>query len=286
MKKFILSIIVTLLLFVGLSGVYTVKENQYVVVKQLGVITKIEDTPGLKYRLPFLQSTTTLSKAVLFYDIPVSDVITKDKKSMVVDSFVLWKVTDPALLIRTLNGVQGRVEERIEASTYNAVKNVISSMTQDEIIDARGELLTNKITEEANKGVTSNGIEIVTAQIKTLSLPDTNETAVYERMISERENIAASYRANGDAEAQKIKNETDKQVEILKAEAEKQAAILEAEGEEQYMKTLQDAYNSEEKGEFYSFIRGLDSLKQSLNGETTVILDKDSELVKILQGDN
>lgn len=284
-KKILLSIVsIILLLLIG-SSMYTIQENQYAVVKQFGVITDINDTPGLKFKVPFIQSVTKITKATIFYDIPESDVITKDKKSMVVDSFVLWKITDPSALIRTLNGVRGRAEERIEAATYNAIKNTISSMTQDEVIASRGETLTSKITAEANNGVTSNGIEIITAQIKTLSLPETNQAAVYERMISERENIAAGYLANGQAEAQKIRNETDKEVEILKAEAKKQADILEAEGEEEYMKILQEAYNSADKGNFYEYIRGIDALKKSMSdGNKTIILDKDSELVRILQG--
>ena len=284
-KKILLSIISVILLLLLGSSMYTIQENQYAVVKQFGVITDINDTPGLKFKVPFIQSVTKITKATIFYDIPESDVITKDKKSMVVDSFVLWKITDPSALIRTLNGVRGRAEERIEAATYNAIKNTISSMTQDEVIASRGETLTSKITAEANNGVTSNGIEIITAQIKTLSLPETNQAAVYERMISERENIAAGYLANGQAEAQKIRNETDKEVEILKAEAKKQADILEAEGEEEYMKILQEAYNSADKGNFYEYIRGIDALKKSMSdGNKTIILDKDSELVRILQG--
>jgi len=104
-------------------------------------------------------------------------------------------------------------------------------------------------------------------------------------MISERNNIAAGYTAQGQAEAQKIRNETDKQVAIKKADAEKQASILEGEGEAEYMKILSEAYNDADKADFYSYIRGLDALKVSLKkGEKTIILDKDSELVRILYG--
>ena len=129
------------------------------------------------------------------------------------------------------------------------------------------------------------GIEVVQAQIKALDLPDDNKQAVYERMISERNNIAASYTAQGDAEAQKIHNETDKEVAIVKANAEKDAAVLEAEGESAYMSTLSKAYDTAEKSEFYSYIRGLDAIKKSLSGDNkTLILDKNSELAKILYG--
>ena len=273
-------------LILVLTSAYTVKPNRYVVIRQWGKITKINDTPGLAFKLPFIQTAESITKETLFYDIPESDVITKDKKSMVVDSFVLWKVTDPEKYIKTLNAVRIRADERIEAAVYNAVKNTISSMSQDEIIASRGESLTNRITDEANSDIGQYGVEILTAQIKTFSLPADNQEAVYARMISERENIAAGYEATGRSQAQKIRNETDRDVKLLIADAEKEAAIKTAEGEEEYMRVLQDAYNSPEKAEFYEYIRGLDSLKGSMTGtgRKTLVLDKNSELVQILYG--
>ena len=279
-------ICIVVVLVLLLSSAYTVRHNQYVVIRQWGKITAINDQPGLAFKIPFVQTAESITKETLFYDIPESDVITKDKKSMVVDSFVLWKVVDPNKYIKTLNAARGRADERIEAAVYNAVKNTISAMTQDEVIASRGEVLTNRITDEANSDIGQYGVEILTAQIKTLSLPADNQEAVYARMISERENIAAGYEATGQSEAQKIRNETDREVKVLIADAQKEAAILEAEGEEEYMRILQDAYNSPEKADFYEYIRGLDSLKESLSGSgrKTLILDKNSELVQILYG--
>ena len=216
---------------------------------------------------------------------PLSDVITRDKKSMIADNYVLWKVNDPTKYIRTLDAIEVRAEERIEAAVYNSLKNVISSMSQDEVIEARGEKLTQMLTDEANSDIGDYGIEVITAEIKSLDLPDDNKEAVYDRMISERQNIAASYTAQGEAEAQKIRNETDKTVTVMKANANKDAEILVAEGEAEYMKILQEAYNTKDKEDFYSFTRALDAFQKSLSGgEKTIILDKDSELVKILYG--
>lgn len=286
-KAVMIGIAVLAVLVVLGSSFYTVKPNEYAVIRYLGKIVSINGTPGPAFHLPFVQTAEKISRATMFYDIPESDVITRDKKSMVVDSFVLWRVTDPDKYIRTLNAVRSRADERIEASVYNAVKNTISSMTQDEVIASRGESLTQRITNEANSDIGQYGVEILTAQIKTLSLPADNQEAVYARMISERENIAAGYAATGNSQAQKIRNETDREVKLKIAEANKQAAILEAEGEEEYMRILAEAYNSQDKAEFYEYIRGLDSLKQSLQGQgkKTLILDRDSELVRILYGD-
>ena len=246
----------------------------------------IVDTPGLKAKVPFVQTIQRISAATILYDIPASDVITKDKKSMISDNYVLWRVTDPTLYIQTLNAVEGRAAERIEAAVYNSLKKIISSMTQDEIIAARGDRLTQLITEDANADIRVYGIEIIQSEIKALDLPEDNKAAVFTRMISERENIAAGYTAEGAAEAQKIRNETDRRVTIMKAQAEKDAATILAEGESEYMQILQEAYNSPEKAEFYNFTRALDALKVSLSGgNKTILLDKDSELARILYGD-
>lgn len=268
-----------------MASVFSVNMNEYAVVRQLGRVVRVEKTPGLKVKLPFVQTVETISARTILYDIPESDVITRDKKSMIADNFVLWRVTDPMAYIRTLNASMPRAEERIEAAVYNALKNTISSMNQDDIIASTGERLTGMITREANSDIGQYGIEIITSQIKILGLPSDNESAVYERMISERNNIAAGYTAGGAAEAQKIRNRTDREVTVLIADAKKKAAILRAEGEEQYMQVLQEAYNTPEKAEFYEYARSLDAMKQSLQGENkTIILNQDSELAHILQG--
>ena len=278
----IAALVVVLLLF---SSLYSVAPNEYAAVREFGKIVKIEDTPGLKFKLPFIQNIQMISKATMLYDVPLSDVITRDKKSMIADNYVLWRVNDPTKYIRTLDAIEVRAEERIEAAVYNSLKNVISSMSQDEVIEARGEKLTQMLTDEANSDIGDYGIEVITAEIKSLDLPDDNKEAVYDRMISERQNIAASYTAQGEAEAQKIRNETDKNVTVMIADANKDAEILVAEGEAEYMRILQEAYNTKDKEDFYSFTRALDAFQKSLSGgEKTIILDKDSELVKILYG--
>ena len=283
---FIIIILLAAVIILG-NSLYTVHQKEYVAVRQFGKIVRVEEAPGLKMITPFVQTTQRISAATKIYDIPASDVITKDKKSMITDTYVLWKVVEPVKYIQSLNALDARAQERIEAAVYNATKTAISSMTQDEVIESRGELLTNLITADANSDMSGYGIQIVKAEIKSLDLPDDNRAAVYERMISERNNIAASYEAEGAAEAQKIKNETDKKVSILKAEAERSAAKLEGEGEAEYMKTLSEAYNTEEKAEFYNFMRSLDAFKESLGkGEKTIILDKNSELARMFYMNN
>lgn len=283
-KRLIISgVIFLIVLIVMCSSLYHVNTNEYAIVKQLGKIVTIDNTPGLRIKIPFIQSVQKIYAGNHIYDIPTSDVITKDKKSMIADDYVIWKVIDAKKYYQSLGGISGRAEERIDAAVYNATKNVISAMTQDEIIAARGTKLTELITTEANSDIAEYGLAVITAEIKALDLPETNKNAVYERMISERNNIAAGYTAQGNADAQVIRNETDKQVKILTAEADKDAEAIIAEGEAEYMKILSDAYNIPEKAEFYNYIRSLDALKVSLSGgNKTLLLDKSSELAKIL----
>lgn len=282
-KVFII-IILVLAVFVGISGCYTVNHNDAVILKQFGRVVSVETTEGLHFKIPFVQDTQAVYVGTRIYDIPQSDVITRDKKSMIADDYVIWTVTDVVKYYQTLGGVSARAEERIDAAVYNATKNTISSMTQDEVIAARGITLTNMITEESNSDMAGYGIKILTAEIKALDLPEDNKEAVYERMISERANIAAGYKAQGEAEAQKIRNETDKEVAITLANANKEAETILAEGEAEYMRILSEAYNDPDKAEFYNFIRSLDALKESMSGENTLVMDKDSEIARLLYG--
>ena len=283
------------LIFVGIVilltlpfSFYIVGPNEYAAVFKFGKIISVTDTPGIKYKIPSVHTVRYISKKLHLYDIPRSGVITKDKKSMIADNYVTWRVIDPVKYVQTLNAIEARARERIEAAVYNAVKNVISSMTQDEVIEARGGKLSTKIAQDSNSDIGIYGIEIVQTEVKALDLPNDNKSAVYERMISERQNIAASYTAEGNSEAQKIRNRTDREAAVKLAEAKQSADILAAEGEVEYMKILQTAYNTPEKAEFYNFLRSLDALKKSFNGkgEKIIMLDKNSELGKIVLGSN
>ncbi len=291
MKKFIIGTISGVLLFiVGLillfSSAYTVRTNETAIIVRLGRAKEVVSNTGFHLHTPFIESTVKVYTGDMLFDIPASDVITADKKSMIADDYVIWSVVDPVKYYQTVGATQARAEERIEAAVYNATKNTISAMTQDEIIAARGNTLTNMITTAANTDISQYGIVIDLAEIKALDLPDDNKNAVYERMISERNNIAAGYTATGEADARKIRNETDRQVAITIADAEAEAAKITAEGEAEYMRILSDAYNDPEKADFYNFVRGLDSLEALAHGDSTIILDKDSEYAQLLYGNN
>ena len=267
------------------ASVTVTAQNEYKLVRQFGKVKRIIDQPGIRLKIPFLETTASLPKETMLYDLSPSDVITKDKKTMISDSYVLWKISDPLKFAQTLNSSVESGESRINTAVYNATKNAISSMSQDQVITSRDGELSDMVMEAIGSNMDQYGIELLKFETKQLDLPDDNKEAVYERMISERDNIAATYKAEGNSEAKVIRNKTDKEVAIQISDAKKQAEILEAEGEQEYMKILAQAYGEEDRSEFYSFVRSLDALKTSMKGEDkTVILSADSPIAQIFEG--
>ena len=285
MKKTLAAVLVILVLFLGISALVVTYPNEYMLVKQFGEIVRVEEKPGVSFKVPVIQEAESLPKCMQIYDIPKSDVITRDKKTMIADAFVLWRINDPVKFTRYLNGQLAQAQSRISASVFSSLKSVISNMDQSAIIENRNGKLAQDIRNSIGDSLEGYGIEILSVETKSLDMPDDNKQAVYERMISERNNIAASYTAKGNSEAQKIRNNTDREVSVMRSEANRNAEILRAEGEAEYMRILSEAYNDESKAEFYNFVRSLDAAKASLKGGSkTLILDRTSPLVQIFYG--
>lgn len=275
-----------LALILGVSANVVTKPGEYRVIKQFGKIVRVEENDGsqsgVSWKIPFIQTETAISSKIQLSDLPASDVMTSDKKSMISDCFVLWRISDPVKFTQKLSGSEQNAESRISSNVYNALKNVISSLSQEEVISGRDGELANLLTEKLGTNLESYGIKVEKIETKMLDLPNENKDAVYSRMISERNNIAASYTAQGEQKAQEIKNDTNEQVTVLLAQAQKQADTTIAEGEAEYMKILSNAYNDESKADFYGFVRQLDAVKATLkDGENTIVLDKDSPIAEI-----
>ena len=286
MKKKVFGIVLAIILIAGFivfdSSFIVTRADEYTLVKQFGKVDHVVTQAGLSFKIPIIQTADTLPKSLLIYDLDPSDVITMDKKTMVADSFVLWKITDPLKFAQTLNSSVSNAEGRINTIVYNAMKNVISSMNQEDVISGRNGKLSEDMMSAVGNVMEQYGIHLVSIEMKHLDLPSDNKTAVYERMISERDKIAATFKAEGESEAQIIRNGTDKEIAINLSEAEAKAEKIVAEGEAEYMRILSEAYNSTDKAEFYSFVRSLDAAKSSLKGgNKTLILGSDSPLAKI-----
>ena len=285
-KKILLIPIIFIALLLLSSSLVVTKPGEYRIIKQFGKIIRVEENDGtgmgISTKIPFVQSETAISSKVFLSDLAPSDVMTSDKKSMISDCFVMWRIEDPIKFTQKLSGSVTNAESRISSNVYNVLKNVISSLSQEELISGRDGELASMIKDGIGDTLTSYGIVITGVETKMLDLPDENKTAVYTRMISERNNIAASYTAEGQQKAQEIKNTTNEQETVILAKAQKEADTLIAEGQAEYMRILSEAYNDSSKADFYSFVRQLDAVKATLKtGNNKIVLDKDSPIAEI-----
>ena len=279
-RTIVFSVIAILVIFIGTSFFGYNTKNNNVLIVQLGEVVDTKTEPGIYFKIPIIQTTKNIYVGERLYDIPSSEVITSDKKSMIANCYVTWKITDPKKYYQTLSS-EAVAQGRIDVVVYNAMKNVISSTSQDDVIGGKdgslGETIMKKISME------QYGITITANEIKVLDLPDVNKDAVYNRMISERNAIAAEYKANGERDAKNIRSAADAKARTLISDAQVIAASAKAEGESGYFKTLADAYGaSPERQEFYNFIIGLDAMKETLAKGGTIAIDKDSPLYNIL----
>ena len=289
-KSGILIIILLLAAVIGINSLFTVRENEYACTVRFSKIIDTTGDAGLHFKLPFVDSVKYFPKATQLYDIPPSEVLTSDKQNMTVDCYILWSISDPKLFYQTIS-TTGRAEERLDAITYSALKTDMGTLAQADIINmndgAERNAIYEKIASEVDKAAAAYGIRVEDVKIKQFDLPESNLNAVYGRMISERNQMAEKYTADGNYEASIIRNDVDKKVNIMVSDAEAEAAKLVAEGEAEYMRLLAEAYDSKDEKDFYEFTLALDALKASLDGDQkTVILDGNSELAKILMGGN
>lgn len=286
-KTFFVGAVIALLAILFLwNNLYVVQVNEYKVVRQFGEIVKIIDKPGLNFKIPFVQSVTSLPKYTLVYDVPPAEINTLDKKRIMVDYYGIWRINDPTEMIetlRTLSGAEGRLGDII----YSNIRTELGRMNFDQIVNSvKGSRsgIDTVVLEGINSILDQNntGIELIDIKMKRADLPDTNEQSVFLRMMSERESTAQQYLSQGDAEALKIKAETDRTVSEMLARAEADAKTIVAEGEREAARIYNEAYSKDP--EFFSMYRSLESYRTTINNETVIILPVDSPYLKYLTG--
>ena len=287
-KKILIAVLLVLAVIVLSDSFFTVRENEYACTVRFSAIIDTTSEPGLHFKVPFMDSVKYFPDTTMLYDIPPSEVLTSDKQNMTVDCYILWSISDPKLFYQTL-GTTGVAEQRLDALTYNELKTVMGTLAQADIINmddgAKRNEIYDGIAADVDELAKVYGIRVEDVKIKQFDLPESNLRAVYDRMISERNQMAEKFTADGNKEATLIRNDVDKTVNILISNAEAEAAMLVAEGEAEYMRLLAAAFDTGDKQDFYQFTIALDALKASLNGsEKTIILDGDSQLAQILAG--
>lgn len=286
MKKAVVGVVSALILIIVLSGsLFIVSEGEYRVVLRFGEAVRIHESPGIKLKIPFVETTTTLPKYQKVYDSQPTSILTKDKKPIDVDNYTVWRISEPQKFIRSLRTV-AMAEGRIGDAVYNAVRRKLSETEYGDIISettARGDLNEEITREVRDAAIRQNyGIDIIDVRIKRTDLPDTNKQSVYNRMISDRQSIAAGYLSEGDEESRKITSNADRQARELLAQAESDAKKIVAEGEQEAARIYNDAYGKDP--EFYSLYRTLESYVKTFEGEPVIMLPIDSPYTRILLG--
>lgn len=286
MKRWIgISLGALALLILAAGSLFIVKENEYKVVLKFGEAVRIHESPGIKVKIPFIETVATLPKYQKVSDSQPTTIMTKDKKPIIVDNYTVWRISNSRSFLQTLKTVS-TAESRIGDAVYNTVRRKLSEIDYGSIISedsSRGNL-NDDITKEVSEIVARQnfGIEIVDVRIKRTDLPEENKESVYKRMISDRESIAAGYLSEGDEESKKVTSNADRQAQELIAQAEADAKKIIAEGEQEAARIYNEAYGKDP--EFYKLYRTLESYVTTFQGEPVILLPIDSPYTRMLLG--
>ena len=272
-------IILVIVVVVLYGSMFTVNMTQNAIVLQFQEYKKTVTEPGLYLKIPMVQEVRFFTKMLLVLDAPPSDIITKDKKTMLIDNYTMWRISDPLLFLQTLR-TEPAGESRLDDIVKSELRVELGTHDLIDVVTKTREEIMAKVTTEANTKAVQYGIEVLDVRIKRADLPGDNAQKVFGRMRSERERIAKKYRSEGAEEATKIRAETDKEKVILVAEAYKKEQEVRGNGDARATKIYADAYNKDR--EFYAFMRSMQAYKNSLKTDTTVILSEKSDFLKYL----
>lgn len=279
MKK-ILTGIGAILVFLGFTSIFIVDETEQVVVLQFGKPVRIITEPGLHMKVPFpIQEKNVFDNRLLEYDSPPEEILSKDKKSLIVDNYVRWKIVDPLQFLKTVQAIPTALS-RMDDIVYSELRRELGTHDMVEIITENREELMETVTVASNRATRDYGIEVVDVRIRRVDLPSQNEESIYARMDAERKRQANKFRSEGEEEAQKIRATTDRDKTIILADAYKQAERIRGEGDAKAVEVYADAYSADPK--FYEFVRTLDAYKKIIDDKTMLVLPSDSRLFKLL----
>ncbi|CAM3920952.1 protease modulator HflC [Lederbergia lenta] len=280
---FIILIVLFALIF---ASAFIVKEGEYKVVRQFQEVVSIKSEPGLAFKIPFIQSVSTLPKYQMTYDVSQAEINTKDKKRMIIDNYAVWKIDNPRKMITNARTV-ANAESRMEEFVYSVVRAEFGQLEYDKVINdeksSRGSL-NDRITDKVNELLSKDeyGIIVTDVRTKRTDLPQENENSVYRRMISERESKAQEYLSIGDAKKNKITAETDSKVRETISKAEADADVIRSEGEGEAAKIYNDSFSKDR--EFYHLFRTLETYKKTIGEETVIVIPSDSPYARLLMG--
>ena len=279
MKK-IFTFILPVLLLVGFSSIFIVDETNQVVILQLGKPVKTVTKPGINLKLPFpFQEKITFDDRLLEYDSPPEETLSRDKKTLIIDNYVRWKIVDPLQFLKTVQAIP-TAKSRMDDIVYSELRRELGTHDMVEIITQNREEIMDVVTKASNKATLSYGISVVDVRIRRVDLPSQNEESIYARMDAERKRQANKFRSEGEEEAQKIRAATDRDKTIILADAYKEAEKIRGEGDAKAVQIYARSYSADPK--FYEFVRTLDAYKKVVDDKTTLVLPSGSKLFKLL----
>ncbi|MDC3246676.1 protease modulator HflC [Candidatus Marinimicrobia bacterium] len=280
MIKNITALIFGLLILFAFSTIIIVDETEQIVILQFGKPIRTITEPGLNWKFPApFQTSDTFEKRLLEYDVPPEEILSRDKKSLIIDNYVRWKITDPLLFLKTVKAVP-TAKTRLDDIVYSELRQELGNHDMVEIITENRELIMNKVTIASNEETSKFGIEIIDVRIRRVDLPQENESSIYARMEAERKRQANKFRSEGEEEAQKIRAATDRDKTVILAEAYKQAQKIRGEGEAVALDIYATAFSKDPS--FYEFQKTLETYEKIIDQKTTLVLPADSKLFKTL----
>ena len=281
MKKILLGL-VGIIVLLGLTTVFIVDETEQVVILAFGKPVRTITEPGINMKVPFpLQEKIRFDDRLLEYDSPPEEILSKDKKTLIVDNYVRWRIVDALQFLKTVQAIPTALS-RMDDIVYSELRRELGTHDMVEIITENREKLMEIVTFNSNKATLDYGIEVLDVRIRRVDLPAENEESIYARMEAERNRQANKFRSEGEEEAQKIRASTDRDKTIILADAYKEAERIRGEGDAKAVEIYANAYSADPK--FYEFVRTLDMYKKVVDDKTTLVLPADSRLFKLLLG--
>lgn len=277
MKKFSIGILVLIALF-ALSTMIMVDETEQIVILQFGKPIRTIKEPGLNWKFPApFQTSNSFEKRLLEYDVPPEEILSKDKKSLIIDNYVRWRIVDPLLFLQTVRAVP-TAKTRLDDIVYSELRQELGTHDMVEIITETRGLIMEKVTKASNEETSKYGIEVIDVRIRRVDLPQENEASIYARMEAERKRQANKFRSEGEEEAQKIRAATDRDKTVILAEAYKKSQLIRGEGEAKALDIYAASYSKD--SDFYEFTRTLETYEKVIDKKTTLVLPGDSKLFK------
>tara|TARA_Y100000815_G_scaffold78941_1_gene68096 strand:+ start:749 stop:1594 length:846 start_codon:yes stop_codon:yes gene_type:complete len=279
MKRFSIAIFTLIILFV-LSTIIVVDETEQIVILQFGKPVQTITDPGLNFKFPApIQVSNSFDKRLLEYDVPPEEILSRDKKSLIIDNYVRWRIVDPLLFLQTVRAIP-TAKTRLDDIVYSELRQELGNHDMAEIITETRELIMEKVTIASNEETSKYGIEVIDVRIRRVDLPQQNEASIYARMEAERKRQANKFRSEGEEEAQKIRAATDRDKTVILAEAYKTAQQIRGEGEAEALDIYAESFSKDP--DFYEFLRTLETYEKVIDKKTTLVLPGDSKLFKAL----